>query len=154
MVRAHVIAAAMLVCAAALPAQAQQAQTFEPIKLAVVDGAIPKPLTDKPGDPAAGRKAVIGRALGNCLACHQMSALKDEDFHGEFGPPLDGVAQRYNEGQLRLLIANPKLMFPETTMPAFYRNDGFTRVRGPFIGKPILTAQQVEDVVAYLKTLN
>lgn len=82
-----------------------------------------------------------------------MASLKSEEFHGEFGPSLDGVAGRYSAAQLRLIVANPKRLFADTVMPAFYKNDGFSRVRPEFVGKSILTAAQVEDVVAFLQTL-
>ena len=118
------------------------------------DGAVKQSLTGQPGDPAKGREWVAGRKLGNCLACHQISDLKDLPFHGEIGPPLDGVADRYSEEELRAIIVNPKKVFgDETIMPAFYRTSGLNRVMKKFQGKPILTAQQVEDVIAYLRTL-
>ncbi len=125
----------------------------EPIRLDVVDFAIPKSLTGSPGNADAGKKVFLTRTLGNCLACHQVSALKSEEFHGEFGPSLDSVASRYNTAQLRLIVADPKRVFADTVMPAFYRNEGLNRVRPEFVGKPVLTAQQVEDVVAFLETL-
>lgn len=129
------------------------AMAEDPIKLAVVDFKIPKALTTTPGNPDEGRKVVLNRRLGNCLSCHQISALKKELFHGEIGPSLDGVATRWDEAQLRLILSNAKMVFPDTMMPAFYRNDGLHRVRPEFVGKTILTAQQVEDVVAYLETM-
>ncbi len=111
-------------------------------------------LTGQPGDPARGREWVAGRKLGNCLACHRISDLKDQPFHGEIGPALDGVADRYSEEELRAILVNPKKVFGEDTiMPAFYRSSGLRRVMKKFQGKTILTAQQVEDVIAYLKTL-
>jgi sulfur-oxidizing protein SoxX len=119
----------------------------------VVDYAIPKPLTDQPGDPASGRATVIDRKLGNCLACHQISDIKEQQFHGEVGPPLDGVAERWDEGQLRLIVADSKAVFDGTIMPAFLKTEGFNHNLDKFEGKSILTAQQVEDVIAYLKTL-
>jgi len=116
--------------------------------------AIPVPLTDRPGDPRQGEQVVIGRQLGNCLSCHEISALRAEPFHGEIGPSLDGVGSRWDLATLRMIVVNPKKVFgDETVMPAFYRTDGFNRVRAEFAGKPILTAQQVEDVVAYLAAL-
>jgi sulfur-oxidizing protein SoxX len=116
--------------------------------------SIPKSLTGKPGDPKEGLKVVAGRRLGNCLACHQVSSLQSEEFHGELGPALDGAASRWDEAKLRMIIVNPKKVFTEeTVMPAFHRTEGLNRVREQFAGKPILTAQQVEDVVAYLSTL-
>ncbi len=126
----------------------------EPIKLDVVDDSLPKSLTGAPGNAAAGKKVFLTRTLGNCLACHQVTSLKSQEFHGEFGPSLDGVASRYTEAQLRLIVADPKRIFTDTVMPAFYKNDGLSRVRPEFVGKTILTAAQVEDVVAFLKTLN
>jgi sulfur-oxidizing protein SoxX len=82
-----------------------------------------------------------------------VSKLSAHPFHGEIGPPLDGVAERYEEPQLRLQVVNAKAINPDTIMPAFYRTDGFHRVLDKFKDKPVLTAQEVEDVVAYLKTL-
>jgi sulfur-oxidizing protein SoxX len=115
---------------------------------------IPAPLMSKKGDAAEGKKVVADRRLGNCLACHQVTALAGEEFHGELGASLDGVARRWAEPTLRMIIANPKQVFgDDTLMPAFYRIEGLDRVRPEFAGKPILTAQQVEDVVAYLATL-
>jgi L-cysteine S-thiosulfotransferase len=125
----------------------------EPIKLDVVDDALPKSLTGAPGNTDAGRQVFLTRTLGNCLACHQVSSLKSEEFHGELGPSLDGVATRYGAAQLRLIVADPKRIFADTVMPAFYRNEGLNRVRPEFAGKPILTAAQLEDVVAFLETL-
>jgi len=119
----------------------------------VVDGTIPQSLTGKPGDPAAGKLAVVDRKLGNCLACHAISDLADQPFHGEVGPPLDGVADRWDEGSLRMLVVDAKTIYDGTIMPAFYRDGGYFRVKDTFAGKPILSAGQVEDVVAYLKTL-
>ncbi len=142
------LALGALIACAPFSAMAEDA-----IKLAVVDFKIPTALTTTPGDPEAGRKVVVNRRLGNCLSCHEISALKKELFHGEIGPSLDGVATRWDKAQLRLILSNSKMVFPDTMMPAFYRNDGLSRVRSEFAGKTILTAQQVEDVVAYLETM-
>ncbi len=127
-----------------------------PFKVVITAGvaAIPAPLTGQPGDPKEGGKVVAERRLGNCLSCHEIDALRKEEFHGDVGPSLDGVARRWNTGTLRMIVVNPKKVFgDETVMPAFYRIDGLNRVRPEFLGKPILTAQQVEDVVAFLTTL-
>lgn len=142
------MSAAVAVVLLATGAAAQQ-----PIKLEIVDGVLPKSLTGSPGNADAGKKVFLARTLGNCLACHQVTSLKSEEFHGEFGPSLDGVASRYTEPQLRLIVADPKRIFTDTVMPAFYRNDGLSRVRPEFVGKTILTPTQVEDVVAFLETL-
>lgn len=123
------------------------------VKYQVVDGhSIPASLTGKPGDPAKGREVAINRRLGNCLACHELP-IPEQPYHGAIGPDLHGVATRLSEGELRMRVVNPKVMNPDTIMPAFYREDGLHRVMKKFQGKTILTAEQVEDVVAYLKTL-
>jgi sulfur-oxidizing protein SoxX len=115
---------------------------------------LPAALTGKPGDAKEGAKVVIARRLGNCLSCHEIGVLREEEFHGDVGPPLDGVAARWDTAALRMIVVNAKMAFGgETVMPAFYRTDGLNRVRPEFAGKPILTAQQVEDVVAFLATL-
>ncbi|WP_420402330.1 sulfur oxidation c-type cytochrome SoxX [Nisaea sp.] len=130
------------------------AGTVTPGEVKIVDGVISQPLTDKPGDPEKGRQWFMGRKLGNCLACHVNSDLADQPYHGEVGPPLDGVAGRWSPEELRAIVVNSKeALSPETIMPSFYRDSGFHRVAKKFQGKTILTAQQVEDVVAYLMTL-
>jgi sulfur-oxidizing protein SoxX len=143
-----------LAIAVALLLVAAQASAQDPIKLDIVNDSLPKSLTGAPGNADAGKKVFLTRTLGNCLACHEVTSLKSEEFHGEFGPSLDGVAGRYTEAQLRLIVADPKRIFTDTVMPAFFKNDGLNRVRPEFVGKSILTATQVEDVVAFLKTLN
>jgi len=115
---------------------------------------IPKSLTGVPGDPAAGRKVFANRKQGNCLACYANSEMSDQQFHGGVGPVLDGVASRWSEGKLRTIVVNAKAVFTDiTVMPGFYSLDVGENVRKDLIGKTILTAQQVEDVVAYLTTL-
>ncbi len=118
----------------------------------VDDISIPKSLTGQPGDAQRGREVAINRKLGNCLACHVMP-IPEQPFHGETGPDLAGVADRYTEGELRLRVVDPKRINSATMMPAFYRADGLHRVSKNFMGKTILTAQEVEDVIAYLMTL-
>lgn len=118
------------------------------------DMTVPASLTGQPGDAAAGRKAFVERKLGNCLACHQNADLASEPFHGDVGPALDGVAERWSVEELRAIIVNSKAVFGENTiMPGFYVTDPNARVREPFRGKTVLSAQEVEDVVAYLATL-
>ena len=116
--------------------------------------SIPGPLTDEPGDPERGRAVVIHRQQGNCLACHRIPALADEPLHGTIGPNLAGVARRYGEDELRLRVVDSKWINPDTLMPSYYRRDGLYRVAEEFEGKTILTAQQVEDVLAFLLTLD
>ena len=119
----------------------------------VVDGTIPKALTDQAGDPDKGKQVFLNRRQGNCLACHQVTALSDHPFHGEVGPSLDGVADRYNLAELRLQVVDAKEINPDTIMPAFYRSEGFHKVLKKHQGKTVLSAQQVEDLLAYLQTL-
>lgn len=125
-----------------------------PGEVKIVDGEIAKSLTGKPGSSVKGAEWFKNRKLGNCLACHANSKMPKEQFHGEVGPTLDGVADRYTEAQLRAIVVNSKAVFGDATlMPAFYRDTGFTRPRKQFAGKSILTADQVEDILAYLLTL-
>ncbi|MCB1874456.1 MAG: sulfur oxidation c-type cytochrome SoxX [Chromatiales bacterium] len=115
--------------------------------------AIPKALGGLKGDPENGRKVAIDRARGNCLACHQMP-IPEEEFHGTLAPPLVGVGSRYDEAQLRVRIVDIKQINPSSLMPSFYKHpDKLAHVSKDFAGKTVLTAQEVEDVVAYLKTL-
>jgi sulfur-oxidizing protein SoxX len=114
--------------------------------------SIPKSLTGKAGDAEKGRALAINRKKGNCLACHAMP-IPEQQFHGETGPTLYGVGNRLSEGELRLQLVNSKVTNENTLMPSFYRTFGFNRPLKNFAGKSILTAQEVEDIVAYLKTL-
>jgi sulfur-oxidizing protein SoxX len=124
-----------------------------PANVVFNDGAIGVTLTAQAGDPAAGRKVFMNRKQGNCLACHANEDMSDQSFHGEVGPALDGVADRWEAAELRGIVVNSKMMFEGTIMPAFYKDSGFERNLKKFQGKSILDAQQVEDVVAYLLTL-
>jgi len=124
-----------------------------PSAVAFTDGSIEKSLTGTAGNVADGRAAFINRKQGNCLACHMNSEIPEQSFHGEVGPPLDGAADRWTEAELRGIVSNSKKMFEDTIMPAFYKDAGYVRNLKKFEGKTILSAQQVEDVVAYLMTL-
>lgn len=118
------------------------------------DGVVAASVTGQAGNAEAGRDVFSSRKLGNCLACHVNSDMADQPFHGEVGPPLDGVADRWEEGEIRAIVVNSKAVFgDETVMPGFYSLDVGKDVRKDLIGKTILTAEQIEDVVAYLKTL-
>ena len=114
--------------------------------------AIPESLTGAKGDPARGRAIVANRQVGLCLLCHS-GPFPEERFQGELAPALNGAGARWSEGQLRLRIVDSSRVNPTSIMPAYHRSDGFTRVAPAFRGKPILTAEQVEDVVAFLLTL-
>jgi len=133
---------------------AAAAMDMAPDDVTVVDGVVSKSLTGAPGDVADGRKFFADRKLGNCLACHANSDMSEQLFHGEVGPPLDGVGERWSEEELRAIIVNSKAVFGEqTVMPGFYTLDVGKNVRKDLVGKTILTAEQVESIVAYLVTL-
>ena len=141
--------AVMATCGAALAAE------VAPSEVQIGEyGAVKTSLTGKPGDPENGARVFMNRKLGNCLACHANPDMSDQPFHGEVGPSLDGVADRWSEAQLRGLLVNSKAVFPGTIMPAFYVADGYTRNQDKFEEKSILSGQQVEDVLAYLMTLS
>lgn len=135
----------------ALPHSAAQSRDTL-VDYRMVDGAIPEPLTEQPGDPERGRRIVLDRQGGDCIICHAMP-LPQRQFHGTFGPSLDGVGSRYTAAELRLRIVDARAINPQTVMPAYYKVEGFYRVLEGYRGRPILTAQQIEDVVAYLLTL-
>ena len=118
----------------------------------IVGDAIPAPLTGVAGDPARGRAIVANRNLGLCLLCHS-GPFPEEKFQGNIAPDLAGAGARWSEGQLRLRIVDAARVNPQTTMPPFYRVDHLTRVAAAFRDKPVLTAVEIEDVVAYLMTL-
>ena len=114
--------------------------------------AIADPLTTTPGDAVRGRNIVGDRQVGMCLLCHT-GAFPDTRFHGDLAPSLNGAGSRLTTGALRLRIVDSKQVNPQSIMPAYYQIDGLTRVDKNWIAKPILEAQQIEDVVAYLVTL-
>lgn len=148
-----IFAAASLIGGAAL------AEAIKPGDVEFVDGAIEASLSGVPGDPARGAE-LMNKGSGNCIACHSLEALSHLQFHGEVGPPLDGAGERWSEAELRGIVANAKMMFPDSRMPSFYKTTGFIRVGDGYTGKapkgevaPLLSAQDVEDVVAFLVTL-
>lgn len=124
-------------------------------------GGVAVSLSGEPGDAVVGREVFSSRSQGNCISCHTISEmLEDVQWHGTIGPSLDGVGDRWIEADLRGVIANAKNIYPDTMMPAFYKSSGFIRPGVRFTMQPaqeplppILTAQQIEDLVAYLMTL-
>ena len=116
-------------------------------------GAVAASLTGVVGDAANGRKVFMNRKKGNCLACHVNDDMSEQSFHGEVGPELNGVADRWETAELRGIVVNAKKMFDGTIMPAFYRDAGFNRTLKKFDGKAILSAQEIEDLLAYISTL-
>lgn len=149
------VAATVMIAATGL-----HAEEVLPTKVAFNEGAVEQSLSGKPGDAANGRIIVGDKGQGNCVACHQASDLADVPFHGEIGPMLDGAGDRWTEAELRGIVANAKIMFEDSMMPSFYKTEGFVRPGNAYTGKaaddtfgPLLSAQQIEDVVAYLVTL-
>lgn len=118
----------------------------------VVGDAIPASLTGQQGDAARGRAIVANRSVGLCLLCHS-GPIAEERFQGDLAPSLAGAGSRWSVGQLRLRIADGAPLNADTIMPPYYRTTGLHRVARNFDGKTILSAAQVEDVVAYLATL-
>ena len=147
--------------AVALSAEMAAADTVAPTEVSYGEyGAVETSLSGQPGDPERGRAIMISRGQGNCLACHAVSALDEAPFHGEVGPPLDAVGSYRSPAELRGIVANAKNTFPDTVMPAFYKTTGFIRPGDGYTGnaaegeiEPILSAQEIEDVVAFLMTL-
>jgi sulfur-oxidizing protein SoxX len=103
-------------------------------------------------DPVRGRAIVANRQVGLCLLCHT-GPFPEERFQGNLGPDLAGAGRRWSEGELRLRLVDPARMNPGSIMPSYQRTEGLERVAPALRGKPLLTPQQIEDVVAYLATL-
>jgi sulfur-oxidizing protein SoxX len=132
----------------ALPSPAG-AQTLRPY--AVVGDAIPQPLTNMRGDVARGRALVVERT-STCILCHS-GPFPEQKFQGDLAPSLAGSGSRWSEAQLRLRLVNASSLNAATIMPSYYRLDGLARVGPAWRGKPILSAEQIEDIVAYLASL-
>ena len=146
MTRKHALAPAI----AALIACSQACAQGEPVRFDAVGDAISRPLTSEPGDAARGRSIVVNRDAGACTLCH---AVPGEKTAGNIAPALAGVGARLSPAQLRLRVADSTRVNAESPMPAYYRTEGLNQVAAAFRGKPLLSAQQVEDVVAWLATL-
>jgi L-cysteine S-thiosulfotransferase len=138
-----------VLCAGAAPPGFAQ----EPLRpFTVVGDAIPNSLTGAKGDPGRGRAIVTSRQVGLCLLCHS-GPFPEERLQGTLAPDLKGAGGRWSEGQLRLRIVDSSRLNPDTIMPPYYRIEGLHRVAANFRGKPVLTAEQIEDVVAFLQML-
>jgi sulfur-oxidizing protein SoxX len=125
----------------------------QPVAWQAVGDAIPAPLTATPGDAERGREIVANRQTGLCLLCHT-GPFPDDRFQGDLAPDLAGAGARWSAGQLRLRIVDARRLNPQTIMPGYHRVDEDRQRVGPaWRAKPMLSAQQVEDVVAYLTTL-
>lgn len=118
----------------------------------VVGDAIPASLGGQTGDAARGLKVAIDRKRGNCVACHALPAT-EATFPGDVGPSLAGIGDRLSPGQIRLRVVDQTRVVPRTAMPAYYRVEGLADVAPEYRGKPILSAGEIEDLVAYLSSL-
>ncbi|WP_375784335.1 sulfur oxidation c-type cytochrome SoxX [Bradyrhizobium sp. Pha-3] len=137
------VAASFAACA---PAGAEELRPYT-----VVGDAIPQPLTGTKGDAPRGRALIVERS-STCILCHS-GPFPEQAFQGDLAPNLTGTGGRWSEGQLRLRLVDAAHLNAATTMPSYYRVDGLTRVGASWRGKPILSAEQIEDIVAYLVTL-
>jgi L-cysteine S-thiosulfotransferase len=117
----------------------------------IAGDSIPESLTGAPGDATRGRALVLDRT-STCILCHS-GPFPEEKFQGDLAPSLAGAGSRWSAGQLRLRLVAASRLNPATIMPSYYRVDGLDRVGAAWRGKPILTAEQIEDIVAYLATL-
>lgn len=116
--------------------------------------AIDTPLSDRPGDAARGKAVAVNSDLGNCIICHRIPIAEVPDgAFGDIGPDLAHVGARLSAAELRQRIVDPKQIDPDTVMPAYFVKNGLTRVQPQYQGKTILTAQQIEDLIAFLETL-
>ena len=131
-----------------MPAAAS-AQELRPY--AVAGDAISESLTGMPGDATRGRALVLDRT-STCILCHS-GPFPEAKFQGDLAPSLAGAGSRWSEGQLRLRLVDASRLNPATIMPSYYRVDGLNRVGMAWRGKPILSADQIEDIVTYLATL-
>ena len=141
--------AGMWFAVAVLAPCAASAQALRPY--AVVSDAISEPLTSARGDATRGRALVVDRT-STCILCHN-GPFPEQKFQGDLAPNLAGTGSRWSEGQLRLRLVDGSSLNAATIMPSYYRVDGLTRVGPNWRGKPILSAEQIEDIVAYLVTL-
>jgi sulfur-oxidizing protein SoxX len=124
-----------------------QTETYQ-----VVGDAIPSPLGGLVGDASRGRALVTDRRAGLCLLCHS-GPFPEERFQGNLSTDLSGAGSRWSPGQLRLRLADARRLNADTVMPAYHRTAGLRQVAGAWQGRPIFSAQQVEDVVSFLETL-
>jgi L-cysteine S-thiosulfotransferase len=125
------------------------AQALQPYT--VVGDSVPDPLTATRGDAARGRALVVDRS-STCILCHS-GPFPEQKFQGDLAPNLAGSGSRWSEGQLRLRLVDAARLDAATIMPSYYRVEGLVRVGGNWRGKPILSAEQIEDILAYLVTL-
>jgi len=142
---------ALLACSLTL-AGAGFAQAL--ITEAMIDGdSLTEPLDGAIGDARRGEATFVSRDAGHCVLCHQVERL-DAPFQGNVGPKLDGIGALYTIAELRLRVAQIRRIYPDSVMPEYYRLEGLNQVGAAWQGEPALSAQQIEDIVAFLATLS
>jgi len=119
--------------------------------LRIEGDAVPEPLNGVGGDPVRGHQVFVSREEGHCVLCHQIDGLEAE-FQGNVGPDLTGIGTRLTAGQIRYRIVDAQSVWPDTVMPSYYRTGGLRQVGQAYRGSPALTAEQIEDIVAFLET--
>ncbi|MDF9788157.1 sulfur oxidation c-type cytochrome SoxX [Polynucleobacter sphagniphilus] len=130
-----------------------QVVAAQEVNTQIVGDSISHPLTSAPADVERGRAIVTSRHVGLCLLCHN-GPFPEEPFQGNLAPDLGLSVATMNAGQLRARLVNPAHFNPNTIMPAYYQTAGLTQVAPKFVGQTILSAQEIEDVIAFLVTLN
>ena len=146
-----VVALAALIAPCACSGEAHEQRLAEPV---TIEGdAIPAPLGGETGDADRGRRVFTEREQGHCVLCHAVDGL-EADFQGNVGPPLSGLGERLTPGQIRLRIADAQRIWPETVMPSYYRTGSLNQVGEAWAGEPALSARQIEDLVAWLSSLD
>ena len=143
---------AALACAPALQAAHAQLEADLRPHYTIVGDGIPKPLTSNPPSVQNGRRIVTERQSGLCVLCHS-GPFAEARFQGDLATNLAGTGSRWSAAQLRLRMVDASQLNPQTIMPSYYRTHGLRRVGSPWRGQPVLSAQQIEDVVAFLQTL-
>ncbi|MBR0872014.1 sulfur oxidation c-type cytochrome SoxX [Bradyrhizobium tropiciagri] len=146
---ARFVLIALLFATALAACPAVRAEGLNPYT--IVDDAIPESLTGTKGDATRGRALIVERS-STCILCHS-GPFAEQAFQGDLAPNLSGSGGRWSEGQLRLRLVDASHLNPATIMPSYYRLDGLTRVGNAWRDRPILSAEQIEDIVAYLVTL-
>lgn len=147
-----VVAAGLLLAGGAGNAvEPGEATRAAPVPAAVAE-RFARPLTDTAGDAERGRAVAFDRERGNCIVCHAIPAA-DVAYHGNLGPPLAGIGSRLGAAELRVRLVDSRLVDAHTLMPPYHATNGLVRVAERYAGRPVLTAQEIEDVVAFLSTL-
>ena len=110
------------------------------------------PLSGVKADPLSGRAVFVAREAGHCVLCHRVSVL-GVPFQGNLGPELTDVGARLTAGQIRYRIVDASRLNPATIMPPYYRTEGMEQVASKYREKPVLSAADIDHLVAWLASL-